>query len=564
MLTGIGVSSGISIGKVLIKEEQKMDIQKTSNVDVNVELKKFTNALNKAKEQINHLYKVTLESIGEEEAKIFEAHGMILEDPELLNKVKSKIEKEQVNVEWALKEVSDSFIMIFESMNDEYMKERASDIKDVTNRVMRIVQGIELNDFSNLDEKVIIVAKDLTPSDTAAMDKKNVIGFVTEIGGRTSHSAIMARTLGIPAVVGVNGLLSQINNGDNLVFNGNEGSIYINPEKDIIQKFEKEKERLINFKKKLKKLIGNKSISKDGIQVELAANIGTPKDLDSVLENDAEAIGLFRSEFLYMNRNNFPVEEEQFNAYKEVAKRMKGKNVIIRTLDIGGDKKLPYFSFPEEMNPFLGYRAIRLCLDQVDIFKTQLRALLRASAYGNIKILIPMISSITELRQAKSILEEVKNELRKENISFDENIKVGIMIETPAAAIISDLLAKEVDFFSIGTNDLIQYTVAVDRMNQKISYLYNPFNPAILRLVKKIIDNGHKAGIWVGMCGEMAGDPSIIPILLGMGLDELSMSPTSVLNARYIIRNTSQKYMEAIIEKILMLPTAEEIEKYII
>lgn len=564
MITGIGASSGIAIGKVLIKEEPKMDIQKCSNVDVKVELEKLTNALDKAKEQINHLYEVVLDNIGEEEAKIFKAHEMILEDPELLSQVKNKIEKEQVNVEWALKEVADSIVMIFKSMDNEYMKERAFDIEDVTNRVMRIVLGIELTDLSNLDEEVILAAKDITPSETAVMDKKKVIGFVTEVGGRTSHSAIMARTLGIPAVVGVDGLLSQVKNGDTLAFNGDEGSIFINPEEDVMHKLEKEKEEFSNFRNKLKGLIGSESISKDGVQVELAANIGTPKDLKGVLENDAEAIGLFRSEFLYMDRNNFPTEEEQFNAYKEVAEGMKGKNVTIRTLDIGGDKELSYLSLPEEMNPFLGYRAIRLCLDQVDIFKAQLRAILRASAYGSIKILIPMISSITELRQAKAILEEVKDRLRNEKISFNESIKVGVMIETPAAAMISDLLAKEVDYFSIGTNDLIQYTIAVDRMNQKISHLYNPFNPAILRLIKNVIDNGHKAGIRVGMCGEMAGDPSIIPILLGMGLDELSMSTPSLLNARYIIQNTSKKDMEVIIDKILMLPTAEEIKNYII
>ncbi|QZY55232.1 phosphoenolpyruvate--protein phosphotransferase [Crassaminicella profunda] len=563
MFNGIGASPGIAMGKILLKKEAKIEIVKKDVKDPIAEVHALHDARVKSKDEILKLYEHTLETIGKKEAQIFEAHSMIVEDIEIFNQIESKIKDEKVNAEWALKEVTDMFIDMFANMDDEYMKERASDIKDVTNRIIRNLLGIEDIDLSNLKEPAIIVAEDLTPSDTASMDKKNVLGFVTAVGGRTAHSAIMARSLEIPAVVGTSDILSKVNNGDYMVFDGDEGIIYLNPSQDITDRYAEKLEKNKIFKNTLQKLIGKESITLDGKKVELAANIGTVNDLEGVLRNDAQGIGLFRTEFLYMDRTNLPSEEEQFEVYKKVAQTMKEKPVVIRTLDIGGDKDLSYMDLPKEMNPFLGYRAIRLCLDQVDIFKTQLRALLKASSYGNIKIMFPMISCMEELKEAKCILESVKNDLKNENIVFNENIEVGMMIEVPAAAIISDMLAKEVDFFSIGTNDLIQYTVAVDRGNQKLSYIYNQFNPAVLRLIQLVIDNGHKEGIWVGMCGEVAGDPEMIPILAGMGLDEFSMSPTSILKARYILKNVDTQKIAELLDELLWISTASEVQTYI-
>ncbi|MBZ9684831.1 phosphoenolpyruvate--protein phosphotransferase [Clostridium estertheticum] len=562
-MKGIGVSPGIVIGKVLLKEEKKIIIEKKDIISCEEEIKRYKVAMENSKSEIQDIYNNVLKNIGENEATIFEAHLMILEDPEMLEQIEKKIKDDKVNAEWALKEISEMFIAMFDAMDNEYMKERAADIKDVTSRLMKKLLNIEEVNFGQLANEVIIVARDLTPSDTSQIDKKKVLGFITEIGGRTSHSAIMARTLEIPAIVAVKDITHNVKNGDLIVFDGEEGLIFVNPEEKIVNKYEEKKAEYNKSQKELQLLIGKESITTDGIKVELSANIGTPKDLESVLNNDAEGIGLYRSEFLYMDRTSAPTEEEQYEAYKEVAQKMKNKPVVIRTLDVGGDKELDYLNLPKEMNPFLGYRAIRVCLDKVDIFKTQLRAILRASAYGNIKIMFPMISSIEELRAAKAILEEVKNELNSENIAFNEKLEVGIMVEIPAAAIISDLFAKEVDFFSIGTNDLIQYTTAVDRMNEKISHLYNPFHPALLRLVKTVIDNAHSESKWVGMCGEVAGDPKLIPILIGMGLDEFSMSPISILRARGIIRNISQEKMRDLANQVIKLPTAEEVEKFI-
>ena len=562
-MKGIGVSPGIVIGKVLLKEEKNIIIEKKEITSYEAEIKRFKAAMENSKCEIQDIYNKVLKNIGEEEATIFEAHLMILEDPEMLDQIEKNIEDNKVNAEWALKEVSEMFIAMFDAMDNEYMKERAADIKDVTSRLMKKLLNIEEVNFGELANEVVIVARDLTPSDTSQIDKKKVLGFITEIGGRTSHSAIMARTLEIPAIVAVQDITSKVKNGDLIVFDGEEGLIYVNPEEQIVKQYEEKKAEYNKSQKELSLLIGEKSITTDGIRVELSANIGTPKDLESVMSNDAEGIGLFRSEFLYMDRKTAPTEEEQYVAYKEVAEKMNNKPVVIRTLDVGGDKELDYLNLPKEMNPFLGYRAIRVCLDKVDLFKTQLRAILRASAFGNIKIMFPMISSIEELRAAKTIVQEVKNELNKENIAFNKDLEVGIMVEIPAAAIISDLLAKEVDFFSIGTNDLIQYTTAVDRMNEKISHLYNPFHPALLRLVKMVIDNAHKEKKWVGMCGEVAGDPKLVPILIGMGLDEFSMSPISILKARGIIRNISQEKMKDLANQVVNLPTAQEVEKFI-
>lgn len=562
-MKGIAASSGISIGKVLIKKEQEIRIDDSPAVNIDQEIQKLNAAKEKARTQIEGLYNRALNNIGKSEAQIFQAHLMMLDDPEFFGQVEETIKNDGVNAAYALKTVTDNFISIFQTMENEYMKERAADVRDVSGRVTRILLGVEITDFSLIDDEVIIAARDLTPSDTAQMDKKKILGFITDLGGRTAHSAIMARTLEIPAVVGLKDVTAHLKDGDIVVMDGDTGEVIINPSKEVISQYRTRKQAADELKKKLYGLKGQKSITKDGVKVELAANIGTPDDMDAVLRNDAEAIGLYRTEFLYMDRDRLPSEEEQFEAYKVVAEKMQGKPVVIRTLDIGGDKELSYLKFGDEMNPFLGYRAIRLCLDRQDIFRTQLRALLRASAFGNIRIMFPMISSVEELREAKRIVEDVKNELRGENKKFNDKVQLGMMVEIPSTAVISDMLAKEVDFFSIGTNDLIQYTTAVDRGNQKIAYLYNQFHPALLRLVKMTIENGHKAGIWVGMCGEVAADPKLAPILAGMGLDEFSMSPSSILRTRAIIRNVSTSDMKQHVEKVINIPAASEVEKYI-
>ena len=562
-MKAIGTSAGIALGKVLVYKEAEIKIEKKTIDDLEGEIERLDTAIEQGIKELENLYEETLENIGEEEAEIFNAHKMMIQDPEYIDGIKGKIKEEKVNVEWALKEVTDQYVSLFENIDYEYLRERALDLKDISQRLIRILYGIEGNDLRNIKEESIIVAEDLVPSDTAQMDKDKVIGIVTELGGRTSHTSIMARSLEIPAVAGVKDITNIAKNGDFMIVDGSKGIVLINPSQDEVEFYQREKEKYEEFKQQTRQMKGKESISKDGVKVEIAANIGTPKDVDNVIENDGEGVGLYRTEFLYMDNDRLPTEDEQFEAYKVVAERLEGKPIVIRTLDVGGDKDIPYLELPKEMNPFLGYRAIRLCLDRRDIFKTQLRALLRASAYGNIKIMFPMISNIQEVREAKRILEEAKEELRKENIPFNEDIEVGIMVEIPSVAIHSDIFAREVDFFSIGTNDLIQYTLAVDRGNQEISHLYNQYDPAVLRLIKMTIDNGHKAGIWVGMCGEAAGDEKLIPVLLGMGLDEFSMNPASILKARYIISNTSKKEVEGMLDEILSLPTAEDVERYI-
>jgi phosphotransferase system enzyme I (PtsI) len=562
-MKGIGTSPGIALGKVLVYKEPEIIVTRKEFKDPSQEIHRLDKAIEKGVSQIEELYEITLKTVGKKEAEIFNAHKMMIEDPEFIGGVKKQIKSEGVNAEWAVKNTSDHFIQLFANIENEYLRERALDLKDVSKRLLRILLGIETMDLASLKEECIIVAEDLTPSDTAQMNKKMVLGFVTELGGKTSHTSIMARTLETPAIAGIKDATKIIKNDDFMIIDGKEGLVLLNPSEEDIKLYEKKKKDYEEFKLKLKEMKGKESISKDGVKVEIAANIGTPKDMDKVLENDGEGIGLFRSEFLYMDRDKLPTEEEQFKAYKIVAERLEGKPVVIRTLDVGGDKKLPYLDIPKEMNPFLGYRAIRLCLDRTDIFRTQLRAILRASAFGNIRIMFPMISNIKEIRDAKAIIEEIKEELRSENIPFNNDIQIGIMVEIPAAAVHSDIFAKEVDFFSIGTNDLIQYTLAVDRGNQDISYLYNQFHPAVLKLIRMTIENGHKEGIWVGMCGEAAGDEKLIPLLLGMGLDEFSMSSSSMLRARWIINNTSKGEIEPMLDEILSLPTAEDVEKFI-
>ena len=563
MLKGIGASPGIVLGKALVIENTQLAIERKTITDTEAEVAKLRNAVQVSKEELNKVKEKALLELGEQEAQIFESHLLVLEDPELIESAISNINNEKVNADFALNEIKEKFVTMFEAMDNEYMRERAADIKDVTNRILRHILGIKVVDLADLNEEVVLVAHDLTPSDTAIMDKKKVLGFLTDIGGRTSHTSIMSRTLEIAAVVGLTDATSKIKDGDFIVFNGNTGEVIINPDEETILQYYKLKSEFEEYKKELELLKGQLSITTDGKRVELVGNIGTPSDLEALIKNDAEGVGLYRTEFLYMDRNDFPSEEEQYQAYKSVLEGMNNKPIIIRTLDIGGDKKLDYLPMDEEMNPFLGYRAIRLCLDRKEIFVTQLRALYRASIHGKLKIMFPMISSLEELLQAKEVCEEVKEQLKSEGIDYSDDVEIGMMIEVPSAAIISDVLAKHVDFFSIGTNDLIQYTCAVDRMNQKISYLYNPFNPAVLRLIKIVIDNAHKENKLVGMCGEVAGDQLMIPILIGFGLDEFSMSPVSILPARKLINSLSFEDMKKLSEEILSLENTEEIKAYV-
>lgn len=563
MIKGVAASSGIAMGKALVVENKAIKIESKQVNSIEEEKERFLKAVETAKEQVTKIRDLTEKKLGKDKSAIFDAHLMMLEDPELIGAVSMQIQNERVNAEYALKATVDMFVGIFEQMDNEYMKERASDIKDVGGRITNILLGISDTSLAEIYEKCIVVAKDLTPSDTAQMDSEMVQGFVTDVGGRTSHSAIMARTLEIPAVVGTQNGTENIKNGDFIIVDGDKGIVIINPEKEVIDEYNKKVEEIAKRKNELLIFKDVESKTLDGRAVELAANIGSPKDISGALKNGAEGVGLFRTEFLYMDRDSMPTEEEQFNAYREVLEGMEGRPVIIRTLDIGGDKKLSYLPIGDEMNPFLGYRAIRICLDRKDIFKTQLRALYRASVYGKLKIMFPMISGLQEILSAKEIIEEIKKELTNEGKAFSNDVQVGIMIEIPSAAVISDILAKHVDFFSIGTNDLVQYSLAVDRMNEKISHMYDPFNPAVLRLIKMVIDNGHREGKMVGMCGEMAGDPAAIPVLLGLGLDEFSMSAVSILNARKLVRALDYKKAQELGNKVLTLSTSQEIKDYV-
>lgn len=564
MYDGTGASPGIALGKALVIEHSELVIEKRNISNIEEEIQKLENAVKVSKDELTKVKEKALMELGEHEAEIFEAHLLVLEDPELVDSAISKIRDEKVNADYALNEIKEMFVAMFESMDNEYMRERAADIKDVTNRVLRHILGIKVVDLAGLDEEVVLIAHDLTPSDTATMNKSMVLGFLTDIGGRTSHTAIMARTLEIAAVVGLDDITKKVKDGDYIVFNGDTGEVIVNPDEETKAKYASLKEKFEEYRKSLELLKGQESITTDGRHVELAGNIGSPNDVSGLIKNDAEGVGLYRTEFLYMDKEDaFPNEEEQYEAYKAVLEGMNNKPIVIRTLDIGGDKELPYFEMEPEMNPFLGYRAIRLCLDRKDIFKTQLRALYRASVHGKLRIMFPMISSLEELLSAKEVIKEVLAELDAEKIAYANDVEVGMMIEIPSAAVISDILAKHVDFFSIGTNDLIQYTCAVDRMNQKISHLYNQFNPAVLRLIKMVIDNAHKEGKWVGMCGESAGDQRMIPILLGFGLDEFSMSPISILPARKLINSLSYAEMQKFGDEVLAMGTAKEIKEYV-
>ncbi|WP_436891431.1 phosphoenolpyruvate--protein phosphotransferase [Mammaliicoccus sciuri] len=559
LLKGIAASDGVAISKAYLLVEPDLSFSSENISDVDGEVEKFKAAVNQSKVELTQIRNNAEKQLGADKAAIFDAHLLVLEDPELLNPIEENIRNNKVNAPTALNEVSTNFITIFENMDNEYMKERAADIRDVSKRILAHILGVELPNPSMINESVIIVGEDLTPSDTAQLNKEFVKGFATNIGGRTSHSAIMSRSLEIPAIVGTKDITDRVNHGDSLIIDGLSGDVIINPTDDEVQAYEQKQKNFLAEKEELAKLVNDESVSKDGVHVELAANIGTPNDLEGVKNNGAEGVGLYRTEFLYMGRDNMPSEEEQFEAYSKVLKEMDGKRVVVRTLDIGGDKELSYLNLPKEMNPFLGYRAIRLCLDQTDIFRTQLRALLRASEFGKLNIMFPMIATIKEFRDAKAILLEEKEKLVSEGVNVADDIEIGIMVEIPSTAALADIFAKEVDFFSIGTNDLIQYTMAADRMSERVSYLYQPYNPAILRLVKQVIEASHKEGKWTGMCGEMAGDNTAIPLLLGLGLDEFSMSATSILKARKQIKQLDQKEMQELANKAINCATEEEV-----
>ncbi|WP_210604391.1 phosphoenolpyruvate--protein phosphotransferase [Staphylococcus aureus] len=560
LIKGIAASDGVAIAKAYLLVEPDLTFDKNEKVtDVEGEVAKFNSAIEASKVELTKIRNNAEVQLGADKAAIFDAHLLVLDDPELIQPIQDKIKNENANAATALTDVTTQFVTIFESMDNEYMKERAADIRDVSKRVLSHILGVELPNPSMIDESVVIVGNDLTPSDTAQLNKEFVQGFATNIGGRTSHSAIMSRSLEIPAIVGTKSITQEVKQGDMIIVDGLNGDVIVNPTEDELIAYQDKRERYFADKKELQKLRDADTVTVDGVHAELAANIGTPNDLPGVIENGAQGIGLYRTEFLYMGRDQMPTEEEQFEAYKEVLEAMDGKRVVVRTLDIGGDKELSYLNLPEEMNPFLGYRAIRLCLAQQDIFRPQLRALLRASVYGKLNIMFPMLATINEFREAKAILLEEKENLKNEGHDISDDIELGIMVEIPATAALADVFAKEVDFFSIGTNDLIQYTLAADRMSERVSYLYQPYNPSILRLVKQVIEASHKEGKWTGMCGEMAGDETAIPLLLGLGLDEFSMSATSILKARRQINGLSKNEMTELANRAVDCATQEEV-----
>ncbi len=561
VLRGIAASQGIAIGKSLVIQKAEPEVAEIKLEDASAELERFRNAVKASQTQLEKISRSTRQKLGDDSGAIFESHILILSDPEFIGIVEQRICSELVNAEYALDQVTKEYLAIFESMDNEYMRERAADVRDIFKRLINNLQGIEDINLINLDCERIIVAGDLTPSETAQLDKDHAIGFVVETGGRTSHTAIMARTMEIPAVMGVT-IDDRIKNGELLILDGDNGVVIADPDPVTLAEYENRKLAHQEKKKELETLKGCESVTSDGRKLLLTANIGSPGHTEAAVNNGAEGIGLYRTEFLYMEGDAEPSEEKQFQAYRKVLQDMQGKPVVIRTLDIGGDKQLSYLDVGQEANPFLGYRAIRICLDKTDLFKKQLRALYRASAYGSLKVMFPMISGLEEMRGARRIAEEVKNELDARNIPYGK-VELGIMIEIPSAALISDILAKEADFFSIGTNDLIQYTVAVDRMNERVSDLYDPCHIAVLRLIKLIIDNAHKEGKHVGMCGEMAGDLTVLPVLVGLGLDEFSMSAPSILGARKLVRNLNYQETKKIAAEALKMSSSAEVREYL-
>ena len=563
MLKGIAASDGVAVAKAYLLVQPDLSFETVTVEDTSAEEARLDAALAASQDELSVIREKAVESLGEEAAAVFDAHLMVLADPEMTGQIKETIRAKQVNAEAALTEVTDMFIAIFEGMEDNpYMQERAADIRDVTKRVLANLLGKKLPNPATINEESIVVAHDLTPSDTAQLNKKYVKAFVTNIGGRTSHSAIMARTLEIAAVLGTNNITELVKDGDILAVSGITGEVVINPTEEQIAEFKAAGETYAKQKAEWALLKDAQTVTADGKHFELAANIGTPKDVEGVNDNGAEAVGLYRTEFLYMDSQDFPTEDDQYEAYKAVLEGMNGKPVVVRTMDIGGDKELPYFDLPKEMNPFLGYRALRISISETgnQMFRTQLRALLRASVHGKLRIMFPMVALLNEFRTAKGILEEEKAKLLAEGVAVADDIQVGIMIEIPAAAMLADQFAKEVDFFSIGTNDLIQYTMAADRMNEQVSYLYQPYNPSILRLINNVIKAAHAESKWAGMCGEMAGDQTAVPLLVGMGLDEFSMSATSVLRTRSLMKKLDTAKMKEYADRALTeCSTMEEV-----
>ena len=565
MITGIPASPGIVFGKALVLKEEKivLDTQKISEDQVEAEVARFYAGREAAVEQLNSIHQRALKSLGEEKAAIFEGHLMILEDEELEEEILDYLRSQKVNASVAASKIIDQQVEMLSEIDDEYLKERAGDIRDIGNRLIKNILGMHIVDLGDIAEESILVAYDLTPSETAQLNLEKVLGFITDIGGRTSHTSIMARSLELPAIVGTNDVTARVNTGDYLILDAVNNRVYVNPTQAEIDELKTLEAKLAEEKVELAKLKDLPAVTLDGHKVEVVANIGTIRDCEGAHRNGAEGVGLYRTEFLFMDRDQLPSEEEQFIAYKEVVEAMEGRLVVLRTMDIGGDKELPYLNLPKEMNPFLGWRAVRIALDRREILHAQLRAVLRASAFGKLAVMFPMIISVEEIRELKSVLETLKAELRAEGKAFDENIQVGVMVETPSAAVNAKFLAKEVDFFSIGTNDLTQYTLAVDRGNELISHLYNPMSPSVLGLIKQVIDASHAEGKWTGMCGELAGDERATLLLLGMGLDEFSMSAISVPRIKKLIRHVNYQEVKALADEALQKPTAAEIEQLI-
>lgn len=563
MFKGTNASAGIGIGKAAIIKENELVIRPEKVIDGAAEVERFKGALAETIAQTETLAADLATRVGEKEAEIMQGHLMLLNDPMLTNEIENSITGDNVCSEFAIETVCTMYADMFASMDDELMQQRATDMRDIKVRLQQVLQGVKPVDIAALPEGSVIVAKDLTPSMTAGINPANVAGIVTEMGGRTSHSAILARALEIPAVVAVPGILGQVEDGAEMIVDGSEGVVLAAPSEEEKAEYTAKRDQFLKEKKELEQYIGKPTVTRDGVEIELVANIGNPDDVEKVLQYDGEGVGLFRTEFLFMDRTAMPTEEEQFEAYKKVAIALNGRPVIIRTLDIGGDKEIPYMGLQKDENPFLGYRAIRFCLDRKDdVYRPQLRALLRASAFGQIKIMIPMVTCIEEIREAKALIEEIKKELDEKGIAYNKEIKVGIMVETAAASLMADVFAKEVDFFSIGTNDLTQYTMSVDRGNEKVSYLYSTFNPAVLRSIRNIIKCGREAGIMVGMCGEAASDPMMIPLLLAFGLNEFSMSSSAILKARKMITGYSEAELQAVADKAMSFVSAKEIENF--
>ena len=561
---GVGAAEGIGIGVAKVVREQNVEVVKKTVSDSETEVNNFMRVLDITKAETEEMSQALEKNASAKEAEILFGHIMLMSDPMLVDEIVNRIKGESVCAEYVIEEVCNQYAAVFASMDNELMQQRATDMIDIKTRLIKKILGIENTNLSKLPYGSILVAKDLTPSMTAGLNPDNVLGIVTQFGGKTSHSAILARALEIPAVVGLSNLPEDISDDTDILLDGESGEVIILPTDNEKSDYENKKKNYDANKEMLKKYRELPSISKDGKKVEIAGNIGSPEDAKKVIENGGEGVGLFRTEFLFMDRDCMPTEEEQFESYKEVATAMEGKPVIIRTLDIGGDKEIHYMGIVQDENPFLGYRAIRLCLDRKDdIYIPQLRALLRASAFGNIKIMLPLITSMDEIRDAKALISDIKKELDEKNIAYNKNIEVGIMVETAAASLLADIFAKEVDFFSIGTNDLIQYTMSVDRGNVKIAGLYSPFSPAVLRSINRIITEGKKAGIMVGMCGEAAADPLLIPVLLAWGMDEFSMSASSILKSRQIISRCDSKDLKAKVDKVLDMSTESEIKEYL-